>query len=500
MNKAHFSITRGVHIAALLLGLCGLASAQQASPAAVQPTEPAQGAISPADVAPTGNDRLILSAADLAPPRPRDPTELLSLLANYTLQDLRPPADVPAQFGVMLTLADRVVTLDLAQHSVRAPDFRAFVELGNGDRVEFDPGPDRTYRGTVVEVPGSVVTATLFPGGRLTARIDLREGGLWHVESVSIAGQTMHAVFRDSDKAPLPKNWCGVHDSGQASPSGSQPGGYQPRTAVFKAVIHVVGDYEWYGDWGSDWLTEISGIINDDNAIYDGQTGICYSINDARTYTSDSDPYTNDNADNILATLKSYYNDNYPWNSSFRTVAQLFSGKDLDGSTVGLGYVGGIQTCGPGGWTDHTQAYSLIEGILLRSRRVEVSAHELGHNWSCPHCDGDSTCGIMQSTVTVYPGSGRTTFGSTSANQIIARRNDISACGRACDFSGTNALCAGYCDHWNAYNASRLAPIGSTLRIYPSGRVVGGGSWNEQFSWTRPMTLTAPAGPVLIGR
>ncbi len=452
--------------------------------------------------------------ADLSPGHVKDPRELLADLNAYELVELAlPRADAPDQFDIAFTISGKPVTLQLFQHSIRTPDFKAYIELGNGASIEFDPGPERTYRGVATQFPGSIVSATLMPGGRLTARIQLSDTEVWHVEEVTTLGSGTHAVFRDQDKSPLPDNWCAVED--QVLPGGNdEPSGASDRTGVFQARIAVEGDFEWYDEWGSDWYNEIAGIINDDNAIYEPQTGVCFRISAARVWVANNDPYVDDNASNILGAFRNRYYFNAPMSGEFRHVGQLFSGKDFDGSTIGLGGTDSITTCGPAaldwpedieiisaGWTSRRRSYSIIESILMRSRRVEVSSHELGHNWSCSHCDGDPTCGIMNSSATKWPLPGRTTFGSTSANQIISRRNSISECGRACDFDSNNALCTGYCSYGSASAAHASAPAGSVVRVYPAGRAVGGtDAWAENFLWTRPMTLTAPSGPVVIGQ
>lgn len=471
---------------AATLALSALAAAQIASiPARVEPSTP--GALA------AQQEMMQISIDEIGPGHRNDPVEVTSHLADFTLQELNVPTDVPQNFEVQVTLGGRPTTLQLFQHSVRAAGYIAILEVGNGRSVRIDPGPDRTYRGTAAEFPGSRVSATLFPDGRMTARIHLGQDDLWHVEELVTLGPGTHAVFRDQDRAPLPDRWCGVHDETSPTPGGEP----QETPTLFKAVIAIEGDYEWYDDWGSDALTEMSGIINDDNAIYEPQTNVCYSVKAARLWVSVSDPYTNDNANDILTQFRDRYQSNYFY--EFRHVAHLFSGKDFDGSTVGLATVGAIRDCGANGWTDRSTAHSIIEGILLRSRRVHVSAHELGHNWSCPHCDGDPTCGIMSSSVTPWPTAGLTDFGSTSANQIIARRDSIIACARDCSFNGTNAVCAGYCDYEGPWYVANDAPLYGTYLLYSYGRPADNAPHPINMTFSRPMTITAGAGPVRIG-
>ena len=57
--------------------------------------------------------------------------------------------------------------------------------------------------------------------------------------------------------------------------------------------------------------------------------------------------------------------------------------------------------------------------------RVELLAHELGHNFSAPHCDGQPDCGIMYSSS--FPGGPLpyTGFGSSSINSITNYANSL---------------------------------------------------------------------------
>lgn len=456
-----------------------------------------------------------LRLEDIAPPRLNDPGQLLPLINNPQIQQLVVPFDVPQALEVAVSLNGEVFTVKLTQHAVLAPGATVTLGLGPDQQIELDPGPTRTYKGEVAGRAGSLATATLFTGGRLSARIDLGGGEVWQIEELTAMGPGQHVAYREQDAAPLPANWCGTVDDPQAT-TNPVGGGFSTRSnEVFRAFIALECDTEFFENWGGDSMTEMLAIFNDVQAIYTTQLSICFIAPSVQIW-GPGDPYSSDDANTLLQQVRNRFFYTAPYSTQFRHAVQLFSGRDLDGSTVGLGGSGGINYCGPttvpwsggptenvaAGWTSRWNAVSLFEDILLRSRRVEVSAHELGHNWSATHCDGDQTCGIMNSTVTLYPGSGRTQFGETSANQIIARRNAISQCARDCSFNFASALCSGHCQFGTPAAAHAGAPVGGTLRIYPSGRAVGGNPrWNgANFVWNRPMLLTAPSEPVILGQ
>lgn len=506
LPSIHRAINRSVLLSPSVLAMSILAAGL------VQPLHaqqrPAAHAVAP----------IVLTPADLGVGHLNSTAELLESLQAHELVTLTlPKAGVPEQLVIVIPINGQAAALQIARHSVRAPDFKCFVELGGGESYEFDPGPDRTYLGSVAGVPGSVVTATLMPGGRLTARVQLNNQ-LWNVEEVTALGDGMHVVFNQTQAPELEHGWCGVQN-------GPQPvhhhGGFTERdVSLFRAIIDFEGDFEWFGEWGSDWFTEISGIVNDGNSIYlnaDDGIAICHVIKESRIWVVNNDPYTDSNADNILAQLRVRYYNEQPMAGQYRTAVHLFSGKDFDGTTIGLANVGGIRSCGTGatpgggvpgdgpngvdviqdGWTQRFYAAGITQDVSLRSRRVHVFTHEMGHNWSAPHCDGDPTCDIMAAFA---PAVGSTRFGATSAGQIIARRNDIDDCARECTFSGALALCTGYCAYDNFPAAAALAPLNSTVSLYSGGRPgISNLPWDASNSrYTRPMRLIAPSEPVRL--
>jgi hypothetical protein len=493
MNHAHSIKTFIRHLGVL----AGIAAAVATSPAQTL-SESGRHASAPGDVA----SMPVMSIDDLPDPKPRDVAAMLSLLGNFSLQTIAvPDAEVPFAFEAHLTLDGQPITLQLAQHSVRGAGFNVFLEMGPGETVVLDPGPVRTYRGDVAEMPGSIVSATLFRGGNLTARIATPDGNVWWVEQLNELGVGMHVVYKGTDLIPQQHSRCGVDDHDTSPAHQEIPGGYSPRTSVVQAVLGFEGDYEYVNSWGNGSVAEIEGIVNDDNVIYEAETSICHRIRAIGLWGSDIDPYYNDDASTILNAFKDSWNNQAPMSTDFRHAAQLISGKDFNGNTVGLAKVSGIAGCQINDTADHSNGYSIIESLLMRSRRVANSCHELGHNWGASHCDGDSTCGIMNSSMDPWPIPGRTSFGSTSANVIITTRQSLEACTRDCDFTPNDAVCTSYCFFPTASAAHASAALGATIRFYPRGlRDNAVGTYNEQFRWTRPMTLTAPQGVVVIGR
>lgn len=79
--------------------------------------------------------------------------------------------------------------------------------------------------------------------------------------------------------------------------------------------------------------------------------------------------------------FRSYWLNNE--SSVTRDMASLMTGRDLDGSTIGLAFTGVVCT---------NAAYGLSQSRYTTNavNRIALTAHEVGHNWSSPHCDAES--------------------------------------------------------------------------------------------------------------
>ena len=120
-------------------------------------------------------------------------------LLDSTVAHVDLPGAVQVPFRALVPIEGQMMTLDLVPNSVRAANFKALAQIADGSLVEVDPGPSRTYRGTVVEVEGSVVAGSLLDDG-LHARIVLPSGEEYWMEPIAsivpgaLRGQ--HAIYR----------------------------------------------------------------------------------------------------------------------------------------------------------------------------------------------------------------------------------------------------------------------------------------------------------------
>jgi len=157
----------------------------------------------------------------------------------------------------------------------------------------------------------------------------------------------------------------------------------RPNVEKYRVVtISTDADAEWYARYGENSNVEIAAIINAAEAIYDRQMGIRFSIVRQHVYTTTS-PYVDTDPSKLLASFAK--NPENSANMSFAPLSfdqdvdlkHLFTGKDLDGGTVGLSYIGSI--C----WAS-ASAYGLTQN-LSRELNVAIFAHEVGHSLGAQH-------------------------------------------------------------------------------------------------------------------
>ena len=177
---------------------------------------------------------------------------------------------------------------------------------------------------------------------------------------------------------------CG--SSHQAEAKRSNPS-TQRVTASGSETYRVVtlstdADAEWYAKFGENSNVEIAAIINAAEAIYDKYLGIRFGIVRQHVYTGES-PYVMTDSSKLLAAFAN--NPDNAGNLSFAPLTfhddvdlkHFFTGKDLDGSIVGLSYVGAV--C----WAP-ASAYGLTQA-LGRDLTVGIFAHEVGHSLGAQH-------------------------------------------------------------------------------------------------------------------
>lgn len=363
-------------------------------------------------------------------------------LAAYQLVDIDVPAGLPNEFEFVLPVGGVDRRLAVLRTSLRSPDCSVFVDVGGGTLVAVDPPPARTYRGFVAELPEGGAAISLLEEG-VAGLIDLGDGGRWYLQPAAqlIPGAPggQHILYSSADilesgftcgvghiELALP-DWMAADLGGPAGGDGGVAGAQPSLTEIaFDA------DFEFFQKNANSVINTVNDIelvMNGVDFIYDRDVNIAYEFTTFVVRSTSDDPYTTSDMGDLLCEFRSTWN-SAPENAIRRDVAQLYTGKTIQGSTIGLAWLGVVcnqngADCGSFG----NLAYNSVESrfSLNLGNRQALSAHELGHNFNATHCNGASPCHIMCASLGGCDGvnGGNLKFGPTETSQIISFRNSL---------------------------------------------------------------------------
>lgn len=340
-------------------------------------------------------------------------------VAAATVQHLVAEHQTDGTAVVAVDLGAERVHLRLSPHDVRSPDFQLVERSDQGLRVLPRPA-SVTWRGYVEEDLGSIVAATMV-GGSMQGIVRASNGDDWALQPVNEvqpkAGPAVHVVYRVSDNQNLP--WvCGVQGNLSA------PVPFAAATEVLRICqIACEADVQYYQANGSNLTTtqnDITGVINAMDAIYQTDCQLTFTITQILVNTSTAtNPYSSSVAGTLLGQFQSNWISNHA--NITRDVAHLFTGRNMgqaSGGAIGIAYLSGICSTNTG------YGVSQSRWTTNFTRRVAVTAHEVGHNFSAQHCDAVPPCYIMCSGVGGCQNV-QTTFSQNERNQIIGFSNAL---------------------------------------------------------------------------
>ncbi len=294
-----------------------------------------------------------------------------------------------------------VWTLKLRRHSVRSDRFRILAGSAGQKVEEVSPPPLATWRGSIAELPDSRIFAQFDQRG-LTAALHT-EAGIWCVQPAPqanlAAGITSHLILPPQEAAPLGVSCGGTPESSVQSMSlAGEP--FSGEVAICELSIDA--DYEFFEANGSsvdDTVRDIEALINAIAPMYaDDEIGIVYEIATIVVRTVADDPYVSGSALDLLAEVETTWAA-APYDAFPADLVHLFTGRNLDGSTIGIATLGGV--CGEYGKAGLSQPhYSTVFAA-----GAALVAHEIGHGWNALHCDESPDCQIMCSVITGCTGT-----------------------------------------------------------------------------------------------
>lgn len=259
------------------------------------------------------------------------------------------------------------------------------------------------YRGRMAGNPDSWARIVVFDG--------MPRGIVWDGEQMfaiespgdSIVQASSPIIFRLADTYIEP----GTMSCGAKSLSGNGAAMYgkligelktaaaQAPGAVSEINFGAIGDFEFTSAEGGDAAAAAAIIdrLNRVDGIYSQEIGVQINVPFLETFsdpadnpfTTPVDPMTNETDPSLLLDELATYRDNTPAHSS-QGLTHLYTGRDLDGSTVGIAY-SGIGN-GTGVLCHPSAGAGLSEGNRTPMFDSLIAAHEIGHNFGAPH-DGD---------------------------------------------------------------------------------------------------------------
>jgi hypothetical protein len=319
--------------------------------------------------------------------------------------------------SLTLTTSRGTFEMTLEPHDLRAPGYVAEAWGDNGSVRVLEHTPVRTYKGTVKGQPGAQARMTIDEG--TVEGLIVTPSELFFLEPAkrysNSAAKTDFVFYSESDLKESPgecgntmAEMVGQHStnvSNQTTMKGPQP------EAVFgphqQIALALEADYEYYhlvsGDSASNVESRIFTIMNAVDGIYSTDLGVRYSfsvITNLRIWTSDTDPYTSTNPSTLLNQFRTSYNTSPPAQGAGRDLAHLFTGRDLDGSTIGIAFQPGLDCpFDPQGF-----GYGLSQHLTGPNPNLPgLTAHEIGHNLSASHVNSaqgsDCTTTIMNPSI-----------------------------------------------------------------------------------------------------
>ena len=315
-----------------------------------------------------------------------------------------------AEDGVDVTYQERLEQFQLAYttspgeqkttvQTARALHFDAFgkrfdinLEINHSllTAIQRELGEDhfQVYRGDIVDLPNS--------WARLVIADGLPRGTLWdgnELMAIEVAANEKTGIeeafiFRLSDLQIAP-GALACSEIGIAKDAGELAKAVlsevtaniaQGPGATSQIDLAVIGDYEFTADKGADASLELTTRMNNIDGIFSTQLGVQINVNRVDTFAANDDPFSDETESGALldeltdyrfATAEQYANG----------LTHLFTGRTLDGSTVGVAYSEAL--------CSRRYGAGLTQGTHNLTMDSLIAAHEIGHNFGAPH-DGTS--------------------------------------------------------------------------------------------------------------
>ena len=245
------------------------------------------------------------------------------------------------------------------------------------------------YRGELAGRPGSWARIVVSDGMPRGLFWDGTEMYAIEAPGDSIVQSSVPVIYRLADAQIAPGSMsCGsaaMATTGSAAIDGllGELGAIsQGPGAISELEMGAIGDFEFTNSKGSDAaaVTAITTRLNNVDGIFSQNVGVQINVTTIETFSASNDPFTDvAEAGDLLDEVSAYRSTTPAQNSNGLT--HLYTGKDLNGTTVGVAWTGALCSNFFGAGLSEGNGSSTFDSL--------VAAHEIGHNFGAPH-DGQS--------------------------------------------------------------------------------------------------------------
>ena len=345
-----------------------------------------------------------------------------SLDINHLLQQAN------SREAIKLQLQDRSFEITLEARDLRAPSYTAVESLASGMSRIVERTPVQTYRGSLG--PNTQGQARFsFSGGSMDALI-LTPEEWYFVEPLNRylpqAQSSDVVVYKRSDIRSDALGDCGLVSAeklvagiGSLPPISSIVINGAPTTLAVELATEADFEYVTALGGSSNANNEILNVMNQVEGLYQTELGLTFSVVFQHTWDTDTDPYSSTDPSTMLQEFTSHWNTNFK--SVNRDMAHMWTGRNMDGSVVGIAWKG--VTC------SKNNSYGVSQRLTGTPAKYILTAHEMGHNFGADHVSasnaGQSDCDntIMNASI----GTGFT-FCQYSKDQMNTHVSTHSSC------------------------------------------------------------------------
>ncbi len=246
-------------------------------------------------------------------------------------------------------------------------------------------------------------TLTLTFPGKATGS----EGRRQRLYTVKVTGKRVKVTSIPRSYLP-PASCAEAHESGieEHRPTVKEFSDVQAKETVRVISLRAFTDPEWQSIHGGNSSSDVASAINVAESIYNRQLGIRFKV---LSITSLLDSFLNSSPSPLLNEFRVS-----PSAEGEANLKALFTGKDMDGSTIGIAYVG-VVCYAPEYSFSVTQSYGALSGAIF--------AHEVGHNLGASH-------DFYNPDTLMYPsiGTNQSGFSPLSLGQIESHLSYFGEC------------------------------------------------------------------------